>query len=92
MGEVGSFRPGIPTSLEKCMTPSRRFFVGMCVPLIGGTSVSGEAWRRLVIVLAQVKGDRKVEALLKEKHPELLTIAAPRLRLTCGALVPGSNE
>ncbi|CAJ1374408.1 unnamed protein product, partial [Effrenium voratum] len=34
-----------------------------------------EAWRRLVIVLAQVKGDRKVEALLKEKHPELLTIA-----------------
>jgi len=34
-----------------------------------------DAWRRLVILLAQLKGDRKVEQLLKEKHPELLQVA-----------------
>ncbi|CAE7224644.1 unnamed protein product [Symbiodinium sp. CCMP2592] len=39
-----------------------------------------DAWRRLVIVLAQSRGDRKVEALLKERHPELLQVAEK-----CGA-------
>eukprot|EP00435_Cladocopium_sp_Y103_P048281 s1075_g14.t1 len=34
--------------------------------------VERDAWRRLVILLAQLKGDRKVEQLLREKHPELL--------------------
>ncbi|CAK9041106.1 unnamed protein product [Durusdinium trenchii] len=34
-----------------------------------------DAWRRLVILLAQLKGDRKVEQLLKEKHPELMQVA-----------------
>eukprot|EP00438_Fugacium_kawagutii_P033748 Skav209664 [mRNA] locus=scaffold2126:169476:174122:+ [translate_table: standard] len=36
-----------------------------------------DAWRRLVILLAQLKGDRKVEQLLKDKHPELLQVADP---------------
>ncbi|CAL1172294.1 unnamed protein product [Cladocopium goreaui] len=37
--------------------------------------VERDAWRRLVILLAQLKGDRKVEQLLREKHPELLQVA-----------------
>ena len=39
------------------------------------TCTKGDSWRRLVILLAQLRGDRRVETLLKEKHPELLQVA-----------------
>eukprot|EP00440_Ansanella_granifera_P011511 gb/GFBE01012497.1/.p1 GENE.gb/GFBE01012497.1/~~gb/GFBE01012497.1/.p1 ORF type:complete len:373 (+),score=53.27 gb/GFBE01012497.1/:1-1119(+) len=51
------------------------------------TADERDSWRRLVILLAQLRGDRKVEEMLKEKHPELLPIAEK-----CGATSKASTS